>query len=101
EAGKLASTSDSEVIAVLLADDDQPLADALASTMARLEGAASVVGLSEGKLFAFRDRHGFRPLVLGRLGDDPVIASETCALDLVGATYERDIEPGELIVADE
>jgi amidophosphoribosyltransferase len=96
----LASTSDSEVIAALVADDDAPLEDALASAMTRLEGAASVVGLAEETLFAFRDAHGFRPLVLGRLGDDPVVASETCALDLVGAELVREVEPGELVLAD-
>ena len=69
--------------------------------MERLEGAASVVGLADGTLFAFRDAHGFRPLVLGRLGDDPVVASETCALDLLGATFEREVRPGELVLADE
>jgi len=67
--------------------------------MGRLEGAATIVGLADGQLFAFRDRHGFRPLVLGRLGDDPVVASETCALDLIGAAYEREIRPGELFTA--
>src|SRR6266536_1832126 len=101
EAGSLGSTSDSEVIAALIADDEQPLEEAIAAAMARLEGAATVVGLADGKLFAFRDAHGFRPLVLGRLGDDPVVASETCALDLVGAELEREIAPGELVVADE
>src|SRR5207237_5196976 len=54
-----------------------------------------------GKLFAFRDPFGFRPLVLGRLGDDPVVASESCALDLVGAEFEREVRPGELVLADE
>jgi amidophosphoribosyltransferase len=99
EAGKtLASSSDSEVIAALIADDERPLEQAIVATMARLEGAATVVGLADGKLFAFRDQHGFRPLVLGRLGDDPVVASETCALDLVGATFEREVRPGELVV---
>ncbi len=99
EVGKpLASSSDSEVIAALIADDERPLEDAIVAAMARLEGAATVVGLADGKLFAFRDRHGFRPLVLGRLGDDPVVASETCALDLVGATFEREIAPGEVVV---
>jgi amidophosphoribosyltransferase len=99
EAGKtLASSSDSEVIAALIADDERPLEEAIVATMARLEGAATVVGLADGKLFAFRDAHGFRPLVLGRLGDDPVVASESCALDLVGATFERDVRPGELVV---
>jgi amidophosphoribosyltransferase len=102
EVGKpLGSSSDSEVIAALVADDEQPLEQAIAGAMERLEGAASVVGLTEGTLFGFRDAHGFRPLVLGRLGDDPVLASETCALDLVGADFERDVEPGELILADE
>jgi amidophosphoribosyltransferase len=98
---QLASTSDSEVIAALIADDERPLDEATAAAMAQLEGAATVVGLADGRLFGFRDAHGFRPLVLGRLGDDPVLASETCALDLIGATFEREIEPGELIVADE
>jgi amidophosphoribosyltransferase len=96
----LGSSSDSEVIAALIADDDRPLAEAVADAMALLEGAASVVGLADDTLFAFRDAYGFRPLVLGRLGDDPVVASETCALDLVGATFEREIRPGELVLAD-
>jgi amidophosphoribosyltransferase len=99
EVGKpLASSSDSEVIAALIADDERPLEDAIVAAMARIEGAATVVGLADGKLFAFRDRHGFRPLVLGRLGDDPVVASETCALDLVGATFEREVRAGEVVV---
>jgi amidophosphoribosyltransferase len=101
EIGKpLGSSSDSEVIAALVADEDAPLADAVARAMTRLEGAATVVGLADSTLFAFRDAHGFRPLVLGRLGDDPVVASETCALDLVGAELVREIEPGELVLAD-
>jgi amidophosphoribosyltransferase len=102
EAGKtLASSSDSEVIAALIADDERPLADAVAATMAKLEGAATVVGLADETLFAFRDAHGFRPLVLGQLGNDHVIASETCALDLVGAELVREIEPGELVLIDD
>src|SRR5437764_488466 len=63
---RLASTSDSEVIAALLADTDAPLEDATAKAMARLDGAFSVVALSEGKLLAFRDPHGFRPRYVGR-----------------------------------
>src|SRR5919205_907039 len=82
---KLTSSSDSETIAALIANDEAPLEQAVANAMARLEGAYSVVALSEHKLIAFRDPHGFRPLVLGRLADDWVVASETCALDLVGA----------------
>jgi amidophosphoribosyltransferase len=101
EVGKtLASSSDSEVIAAMIADDERPLEEAVGAAMERIEGAATVVGLADETLFAFRDAHGFRPLVLGRLGDDPVVASETCALDLVGAELEREIEPGELVLAD-
>jgi len=98
---RLASTSDSEVIAALVANDERPLTEALARTMRLLQGAATVVGLAEGKLFAFRDRHGFRPLVLGTLDGDPVVASESCALDLVGAQLEREVRPGELVIADD
>jgi amidophosphoribosyltransferase len=97
---RLGSTSDSEVIAALIANDERPLDEAVAAAMARLQGAATVVGLTEGKLFSFRDAHGFRPLVLGRLDGDVVVASETCALDLVGARFEREVRPGELVVAD-
>jgi amidophosphoribosyltransferase len=97
----LGSTTDSEVIAALLAADEAPLEEAVAHTMERLEGAYSVVAISEGKLLAFRDRHGFRPLALGRLGDDWVVASETCALDLVAAEFIREVEPGELVMVDE
>jgi amidophosphoribosyltransferase len=105
----LRSTSDSELIAALIANDEAPLEDAVAGAMQRLEGAYSVVVLTEGRLVAFRDAHGFRPLVLGRIRgvghagtdatEDWVVASETCALDLVGAELVRDLEPGELVVA--
>jgi amidophosphoribosyltransferase len=98
---KLGSTSDTELIAALIANDPAPLGDAVASAMRQLEGAYSVTALSEGTLLAFRDPHGFRPLCLGRLGEDWVVASETCALDLVGAEFERELEPGELLVIDE
>ncbi len=98
---RAASTSDSELIAALVASDPAPLEDAVAGAMARLEGAYSITALSEGKLVAFRDPHGFRPLCLGRLGSDWVVASETCALDLLGAELEREVEPGELIVIDQ
>jgi len=98
---RLASTSDTEVIAALVAGAESPLEDAAAAAMRRLEGAFSVVALSEGKLLAFRDAHGFRPLSIGRLGEDWVVASETCALDLVGADVEREVAPGELVVVDD
>jgi amidophosphoribosyltransferase len=97
----LATTADSEVIAALIANDPAPLEEAVAGAVAKLEGAFSVVGLSEGKLLAFRDAHGFRPLCIGRLGDDWIVASESCALDLVGAELERDVQRGELVIVDE
>ncbi len=96
----LGTTSDSELIAALIANDPAPLDEAVANAMQSLEGAYSIVALSEGRLVAFRDGHGFRPLVLGRLHEDWIFASETCALDLVGAEFVREVEPGELVVAD-
>jgi amidophosphoribosyltransferase len=96
----LRTTSDSELIAALIANDPAPLEEAAASAMRRLDGAYSIVALSEGKLVAFRDPYGFRPLVLGRINEDWVVASETCALDLVGATIVREVEPGEVVVVD-
>jgi amidophosphoribosyltransferase len=98
----LTTTSDTEVIAALIANDTGPLEDAVAGAMARLEGAFSVVALAHDKLIGFRDRFGFRPLCLGRSEDgDWILASETCALDLVGAELEREIEPGELVLIDD
>ena len=101
DAHPLATTADTEVIASLIANDRAPLADAVAGAMHKLDGAFSVVALSEGKLIAFRDPRGMRPLCLGRLDGDWVVASETCALDLVGAAFEREVLPGELLVIGE
>jgi amidophosphoribosyltransferase len=98
---RLATTSDTEVIAALLANDPAPLEEAIAGAMQRLEGAFTVVALSEGMLIGFRDPHGFRPLALGQIDGDPVLASETCALDLVGAKHEREVTPGELVLIGE
>jgi amidophosphoribosyltransferase len=97
----LGTTSDTEVIAALIANNESPLEDAIAAAMARLEGAFSIVALSEETLIGFRDRHGFRPLCLGR-GEQGewILASETCALDLVGAELERELAPGELVLID-
>src|SRR5207253_7530883 len=89
----LRSSSDSEVIAALIANDEAPLEQAVASAMRRLDGAYSVVALSEGTLIAFRDPLGFRPLVIGRLQEAFVLASETFALDLVGAGFVREVGP--------
>jgi len=98
---KLRSTSDTEVAAALIANDERPLEEAVAATMRRLQGAFTVVLLSEGKLVGFRDARGIRPLVLGRLDEAWVLASETCALDLLGAEAVREVDPGELVVIDE
>jgi amidophosphoribosyltransferase len=97
----LSSTSDSELIAALIARSPDRIDNAVAQAMSRLEGAYSVAALSEGALLAFRDPFGFRPLVLGRLDGEWVVASETCALDLVGAVFEREVAPGELVVVDD
>src|SRR5215204_6271256 len=94
------TTSDSELIAALIANDPAPLPAAVGNTLDRIEGATTVVALAEGRLLGFRDQHGFRPLALGRLGDDWVLASESCALDLVGAKFEREVRPGELVSID-
>jgi amidophosphoribosyltransferase len=98
---RLTSTSDTEVIAALIANDPAPLEEAVTNAAARLEGAFTIVALSEGKLLGARDPHGFRPLCLGRLDGEWVLASETCALDLVGAELERELAPGELVVIAE
>jgi amidophosphoribosyltransferase len=97
---RLASGSDSEIIAALIARDAAPLPEAVANAMRRLDGAYSVTALSEETLVAFRDPQGFRPLTLGLLGEDWVVASETCALDLIGAEPVRDVRPGELVWID-
>jgi amidophosphoribosyltransferase len=98
---RLGSGSDSEVIAALIARDPAPLPEAVANAMRRLEGAYSVTAISDDTLVAFRDPLGFRPLTIGRVsGEDWVVASETCALDLIGAEVVRDVRPGEIVWVD-
>ncbi|MGH0034235.1 MAG: amidophosphoribosyltransferase [Myxococcota bacterium] len=93
------STSDSEVILHLLARSrEENLEDRLIDALSRVKGAFSLVMLTDDALIAARDPSGFRPLSLGRLGSSWVVASETCALDLIGADFERDLEPGEVVV---
>jgi amidophosphoribosyltransferase len=97
--GSIFQTSiDSEVFVHLLARARGSLEERLADTLSRVRGAFSLVLLVDDVLVAARDPHGFRPLSLGRLDGGFLVASETCAFDLVGATFERDIEPGEVIV---
>ena len=99
------TTTDSEVIAYLIVQERLKCGSieaAVSAAMNRIEGAYSLVLSSPTKLIAVRDPHGFRPLCMGRLKDGAVVfASETCALDAIGAAFERDIRPGEIVVADQ
>ena len=99
---RLHSTSDTEVIAALIANHPSgDLGAAVTDTMQQIEGAFAAVVLSENAVAGFRDPDGIRPLVVGRVDDSWVLASETCALDIIGATVERELAPGELVVLDE
>jgi len=116
EAGMLPGTvtSDSDLVAELIAaelaqepaggdgTDDDGLERAVAHVVTRLEGAYSLVIMDQTRAIGVRDPHGFRPLCLGRLSDGGhVLASETPALDIVGAKFERELDPGEMVVIDE
>jgi amidophosphoribosyltransferase len=93
------TTSDTEVLLHLYARSQAPtIEQALIESISQAQGAFSLVLLTKDRLIAVRDPHGFRPLTLGRLGDAYVVSSETCALDLIDATWVRDIEPGEMLV---
>jgi amidophosphoribosyltransferase len=93
------TTSDSEVILHLLARSRAiACEDALQECLPRIQGAYSLLVMTRDRLIAVRDPHGFRPLCLGRYKDSYVIASESCAFDIIGATYLRDIEPGEMVI---
>jgi len=95
------STSDTEVIVHLLALSKQSsVEDRLFDALSRVEGAYSLVVLSNDQLIGVRDPLGVRPLVIGRVGDAIIFASETCALDIVGAEYVRDVEPGEIVIVN-
>ena len=100
------TNSDTEVIVHLIAlSREHTLPEAIADALQRVEGAFSLVVMSPDRIIAARDPRGFRPLAMGRIPalegqkrDTIVFASETCAFDLIGATYERDVKPGEMIV---
>ncbi|MEO5819637.1 MAG: amidophosphoribosyltransferase [Vicinamibacteraceae bacterium] len=93
------STSDTEVIVHLYARSKAPTVEgAVIEALSDVRGAYSLAMITKDQLVAARDPHGFRPLVLGRLGDAVIVCSETCALDLIGATYVRDVEPGEVVM---
>ena len=100
------TTSDTEVVVHLIARSrEQTLESAMSDSLRRIEGAFSLVMLTPDRIFAARDPRGFRPLVMGRIPgpsehhkDAIVFASETCAFDLIGAIYEREVKPGELVI---
>src|ERR1700731_4036048 len=100
------TNSDTEVIVHLIAlSREHTLPEAIADALRRVEGAFSLVMMSPDRIIAARDPRGFRPLAMGRIPalegqkrDTIVFASETCAFDLIGATYERDVKPGEIVV---
>lgn len=98
------TTSDTEVISYIIVQQrltHRSIEDAVSAAMDRIQGAYSLVISSPSKLIAVRDPHGFRPLCMGRLKDgSTVFASESCALDAIGAKFERDILPGEIVVVD-
>jgi amidophosphoribosyltransferase len=100
------TSSDTEVIVHLIAQSrEHTLPEAIADALRRVEGAFSLVMISPDRIFAMRDPRGFRPLAMGRIPaqgdrkeDTIVFASETCAFDLIGANYEREVKPGELVI---
>ncbi len=99
-AGSIFQTnSDTEVILHLYAKSvAETVEDAIVESVSQVSGAFSLVMLTPESLIAVRDPHGFRPLALGRIGDTYVVCSETCAMDLIGAEYVREVEPGEVLV---
>lgn len=102
--GPLAATTDSELmtesIAQMMGEEGATLPDALARTLPSFEGAFTLAVMDNTTLVGVRDPHGFRPLCLGKLDEAWVIASETAALDILGATFVRQVEPGEMVTID-
>lgn len=96
------STSDTEVIVHLMAVSTKPDAiEKLKDAIHEIKGGYSLVAVTDDMLIGVRDSFGIRPLVLGKLGGAYILASETCALDIIGADFVRDIEPGEMVIIDE
>ncbi len=96
------TTTDTEVIASLVESSEcDNFEDAVGEAVGRIRGSYSLLILTKDKLFAIRDPHGFRPMVLGDRDGDYIIASETCALDIIDARFIREIDPGEIIIIDE
>jgi amidophosphoribosyltransferase len=95
------STTDTEVIIHLMAmERTGTVIDRFIASLKQIEGAYSLVAMAKGMIIGVRDPYGVRPLCIGKLGDSFVLASESCALDIIGAEFMRDVEPGELVVLD-
>ena len=98
------SSSDSEILAHLIRKDPRerkrPRILAIKEALNMIEGAFAFLIMTENRIYACRDKHGLRPLSLGKLGDGYVVSSETCAFDVIGAQFIRDIEPGEIVTID-
>lgn len=96
------TTSDSEIFAHLIRKDesDTDRINAILEALDLIKGAFSVLIMTQNRIYACRDRFGFHPLSIGRLGDGYVVASETCAFDAIGATFLRDVQPGEVVSID-
>lgn len=98
------SSSDSEILAHLIKKDvmerNSPRIFAIVEALNMIEGAFAFIIMTGNRIYACRDKYGLRPLSLGRLGDGYVLSSETCAFDVIGATFVRDLEPGEIITID-
>ena len=96
------STSDTETIIHLIAISDYGrVVDRITDALSQIEGAYSLLSITQKKMIGLRDPYGVRPLVLGRLGDAWILSSETCALDIIGADFVRDVEPGEIVIIDD
>jgi len=95
------SSSDTEVILHLIAREAGEPADRIAAALQRVEGAYSLLFLTDRQLIGVRDPRGFRPLILGRRGSSHILASETCALGLIDAEFVREVQPGEMVIIDE
>jgi amidophosphoribosyltransferase len=98
---QLETTSDTEVMAALICEHPGTLEEAVQDAMGRIQGAFSAVVLDGRQVIGFRDPDGIRPLVLGDMDGSPVLASESCALDIVGAPLVREIQPGEMAILDD
>jgi amidophosphoribosyltransferase len=96
------TTTDTEVIIHLMARaEKKSVSDRIIEALSYVKGAYSIVACASGQIIGVRDPHGIRPLVLGRVGDAHVLASESCAFDVIGAKFIRDIEPGEMVIIDD